>query len=344
MNYNDKIDLHIHTTFSNGKDDLLSVLKQAEANGVKLISITDYNTLISYFNIKNNLDITDYYTGEIMVGLEIRCRFFENNKLRCSDMLIYNIDLDKIEIFQHWLEENTDKDKTLRGQFMQLEHFKKCAKKLGIKYDEDLSLADKNSKAGMVMINNILKYYDENKLLFPNLERYQKTPSSAWIEVFTNPNSEFFFDISKFCPTLEEVIKLAHSCNALVFAAHPFAYITDAKDEKEATEGLLAYVRNCLSLGVDGVECFNQYNCELVPYALEATTELFKYCLNNNIKISGGTDYHSLNDIRQSGIGNLGSNRVRNAISYVPYNLVANWAKPIKEEFVKEKSTNALHK
>ena len=40
-----KINLHIHTTFSDGKADFEDVLNNAKANGYEMIAITDHNTV-----------------------------------------------------------------------------------------------------------------------------------------------------------------------------------------------------------------------------------------------------------------------------------------------------------
>ena len=327
MEKSDKVDLHIHTTFSNGKDSLIDVLKQAEENGVKVISITDYNTLKSYIELMHNIDVRKFYSGQIVVGLEVRCRFIgENGQEKCCDMLGYNISLDKIEQMQEWLLANTDKDKSISEQIKQLQHFKTVAKELGLKFDEDLALNPDNDKAGMAMIQNILKYYEENIGLWPELERYRKEPTSAWQEVFTNPNNRFYWNMSQYCPKIEDFIELVHNSGGLVFTAHPFAYVSDSKKtEEQATHDLIRYVEHCLTLGVDGVECFNQYNCSLIPHAIPATRYLKQYCLEKGIRISGGTDYHQ-REIRTTGVGVLGSDSVQNAEEYIPWENKKKWA------------------
>lgn len=42
---NKKADLHIHTTYSDGKADFKDIVKQAAENGYGIISITDHNTV-----------------------------------------------------------------------------------------------------------------------------------------------------------------------------------------------------------------------------------------------------------------------------------------------------------
>ena len=37
------IDLHIHTKYSDGTDEVLTILKKAEEKNLKYISITDHN-------------------------------------------------------------------------------------------------------------------------------------------------------------------------------------------------------------------------------------------------------------------------------------------------------------
>ena len=130
MEKNDKVDLHIHTTYSNGKDSLISVLEHAEKNGVKVISITDYNSLKSYIELKKNVDISKYFSGEIIVGLEVRCKFKgENGQERYCDMLAYNIDIDNIEDMQNWLDQNTDRDKSILEQVKQQQELAKERKR-----------------------------------------------------------------------------------------------------------------------------------------------------------------------------------------------------------------------
>jgi len=42
---NNKIDLHIHSTYSDGKAEFLEIVKQAKEKGIKHIAITDHNTI-----------------------------------------------------------------------------------------------------------------------------------------------------------------------------------------------------------------------------------------------------------------------------------------------------------
>ena len=51
------IDLHMHTTYSDGTDTVKELLEKAEFLGLEVISITDHNTCKPYFEILRKLYI-----------------------------------------------------------------------------------------------------------------------------------------------------------------------------------------------------------------------------------------------------------------------------------------------
>lgn len=70
------IDLHIHTTYSDGADSLIEVLKKAENNNLDYISITDHDNCNAYKELEF-LDVKKYYTGKIIPGIEIKVRIWK---------------------------------------------------------------------------------------------------------------------------------------------------------------------------------------------------------------------------------------------------------------------------
>lgn len=55
------IDLHMHTKYSDGTDDIIEFLQKAEDNNLELISITDHNTVKAYFELEK-ININDYFS------------------------------------------------------------------------------------------------------------------------------------------------------------------------------------------------------------------------------------------------------------------------------------------
>lgn len=55
------IDLHMHTKYSDGTDDIITFLKKAEENKLEIISITDHNTVKAYFEL-DKINIKNYFS------------------------------------------------------------------------------------------------------------------------------------------------------------------------------------------------------------------------------------------------------------------------------------------
>lgn len=298
-----KIDMHIHTKCSNGSEDLPYVLTDAQRNGVSTISIVDFNTLEPYFMMEH-MDVKQYYTGTIITGTEVNCNFDHF----CSDMLAYDIK-DKVKL-QNWLNQNTGRDNTKEAQMEQLEHYKQVAKELMLHFDETLEVNEKQPYAGKVFANDLAQY-PENRSKVEGIEK----PSNFWVEHCLNINSPFYFDMSRYRPSLQDFLKIVHECGGLVFAAHPFAYA-------HSKEALWEYLNLCKQEGVDGIECYQCYN-EDVAYATEMPIE---FCKKNGLYMSGGTDFHKRSgDPRYSGVGRLGSDTIKNYLDYIPEELVLPW-------------------
>lgn len=61
------IDLHMHTKYSDGTDDIIEFLQKAEDNNLELISITDHNTVKAYFELEK-ININDYFSRKYSYG------------------------------------------------------------------------------------------------------------------------------------------------------------------------------------------------------------------------------------------------------------------------------------
>ena len=64
--YPNKVNLHIHTSLSDGEGNAEQILTSAKAKGYKLISITDHNTVEAHKNLKD---------GILVTGVEFDCWF-----------------------------------------------------------------------------------------------------------------------------------------------------------------------------------------------------------------------------------------------------------------------------
>ena len=78
---NKKVDLHIHTTCSDGLGNYEQILNSAKEKGYKLIAITDHNTIEAHKNIKDSI---------LLTGVEFDCW----HGYVFLHLLAYGIDID----------------------------------------------------------------------------------------------------------------------------------------------------------------------------------------------------------------------------------------------------------
>ena len=100
------IDLHIHTTYSDGTKSVTEILKQAEDLKLDYISITDHDKCLAYEELKN-IDVSKYYSGKIIRGIEIKC-FYKGSTI---EVLGYNYNYEKMK---KWVDDfYEDKDRKI---------------------------------------------------------------------------------------------------------------------------------------------------------------------------------------------------------------------------------------
>ncbi len=70
---NKKVDLHIHTTCSDGEGDYNQILQSAKEKGYKLIAITDHNSIEAHKHIQDEILVTgvefDCWAGYVFIHL-----------------------------------------------------------------------------------------------------------------------------------------------------------------------------------------------------------------------------------------------------------------------------------
>ena len=67
------IDLHMHTTYSDGTESCETVLKKCQEKNLNYISITDHNTSLAYEELER-IDIPNLYKGKIIPGIELNTK------------------------------------------------------------------------------------------------------------------------------------------------------------------------------------------------------------------------------------------------------------------------------
>lgn len=260
------IDLHMHTTYSDGTDSVINVLKQAQRVGLEYISITDHNTIDGYKELENT-NIKDYYNGQIIVGCEITTSY----KSTAIEVIAYDFDYKKLEVWLNkWFSKEAIQNEKM-STFIKLKN--KCLD-VGLTLNKDLELPG-NAWPSIAIIDELKKYP-------PNFEYFDKdiweAPGFFYRKHLSNPNSPFFIDESETKPKLDEILENVHNAGGKVFFAHLYGYHMDNYED------FLDSIVNDYKL--DGIECY------YTTFGQARTKYLVDFCKQYNLLMSGGSDYH----------------------------------------------------
>ena len=264
------IDLHMHTTYSDGADSLIEVLKKAESLKLEYISITDHDTCEGYKELAK-LDVKKYFSGQIINGVEIKCAY----KKRLIEILGYKVDPKVINNFMEEFHKTKSKE-ILQQKYFDILHERCTDMGLVMSKKEDIEFNPKTDWASIKIYNDI-KAHEENKL---------KVPDDFWSEfnIFSKKycgdvNYPLYIDKSEDYLQLDEAIKLVKDAGGLVFLPHIFIYKW-AENKKKLLDDIVA------EYDVDGIECMHsEFSQDDIDY-------LLNYTQKNHFYRSGGSDYH----------------------------------------------------
>ena len=266
------IDLHIHTTNSDGELTPFEVIDEAKKNGVKTIAIADHDTTESYtdelFNYAKDNNIT------IIPAVEISTKTDKSG----IHVLGYNFDLDNQEL--------KDKLKKLRNaRHDYLFNVAEKLQELGYIIDtEELDKIDAVTKAHIA--SNIVDNKDNEELL---LKEFKHIPNRGeFIETIMNEGCPAY--VRKESITPQEASKLIKNANGLVVLAHPVAYsYEDNLTEKDIEELIL-------SMEADGIETNYIYidRNEVKHNDIDIWNNLAKKL---NLPTTIGSDFHKKDNI-----------------------------------------------
>lgn len=263
-----KIDLHQHTTLSDGTDSVEELIEKNKKNNIDIMAITDHDNIDSAYIAET---IAQKMHIKYITGVEFSTSY-------CGEsvhILCYGYDVNDPVIHQL-----IDESISLRHKRI---HFRlnKLKEEFGIELSTQMINQINNSpNPNKPMIANILKElgYGEDiggiikKYLYHKMPNY-KLDSVKLIE------------------------KLANSTGISVYA-HPLGGVGEKRVDKTIFEQRLA---TFYSAGLKGIECFySLYDKDEQDYLI---SEAKKF----NLLISGGSDYHGKNKTVQIGeLSNFG--------------------------------------
>jgi len=278
------IDLHTHTNYSDGTWNLTKLLEEAEKSKIEILSITDHDTIDSYIELEN-MNIKEKYSGKIMPGIEFST-VFDGVMFH---LLAYDFDYRKLKKF---ISDNYENKKpNLKKEF---DYMYNSCKKNNIKIDDIEYNEDKGWPIDIIFPE--IKKYEENK-------KYFKEEEWNDVDVFfnscvTNKNFPVFVDFSIHYPKANIVSDAVKCAGGKLFVAHVFKY------HLNDTIGFLNKLKE--NKIIDGVEVYHS------SFTEEQMKYLDKYCKENSLLISGGSDCHGEKKVDRkigTGYGHLNINK-----------------------------------
>lgn len=259
------IDLHIHTTYSDGVKTVTEILKMAENKNLSMISITDHDTCDAY-NELETIDVKKYFSKKIITGVELTTTY-NNNRI---ELLAYEFNNhNKITSYiKNYLD--IDYEQAVKNKRL---NFINKIKLLGYRCDEEY-------------INSIIndnyfeqKFYDNIVSNNPGFsEKFNINKKDFFRTEVCNPNSIFFIDYSNLRPKIHELVDLIHENGGLVFLAHPYLYKLNNLDQ------VIIDLKN--NYNIDGIEVMHS------SFNMDEVNHLINLAKEHNLCTSGGSDYH----------------------------------------------------
>lgn len=256
------IDLHIHTLFSDGTDDIDSILEKCEKAKLQKVSITDHDCVEAYFHIQKPHSIT------LIPGVEVKT-VFEGVAI---EILGYGIDYHKFA-----KSPCVNKQRSVEIQNRYLQNYIKVGKKLGIVCSDELKITDSRQYAAVIYYDEIIKYKDNFKLLPQLYERRE----NFYRTTMGNKESPFYINELADSLPIDFVISEIHRCGGLAFLAHLYQYTVSDH---------ISFLKKILdSTEIDGCEAY------YTTFTQQQTNTIIDICRAYQKLISGGTDYHGQN-------------------------------------------------
>jgi len=262
------IDLHVHTTASDGIYTPAEVIRKAKEVGLAAIGVTDHDTING---VREAVRVGKKLGLEVVPGVEISSYWTEQER-REFHILGYYVDLDSKLL-----------NSTLNHyQQVRIERAKKIVKKLrnlgfSITYERVRKLA-RGAIGRPHLTRAVLENKENEKTL---IEIFGKTPDfSEFIQTYIISGKPAYVEKAGMEPN--ETIKLIHECGGMAVLAHP-GWNLEIGEERA--------IKQFIDWSIDGLEAIHGRGTE------EESLKYIKYfsglAEKHNLLITGGSDFHA---------------------------------------------------
>ena len=247
------IDMHTHTNYSDGDYSPTELIKLAKKQNIKILGITDHDTLEGIKNVPKNIKGI-----KVIHGIELTAKVSKGR----MHILGYNIDINNEELNDKmsWL-----KDKSTNSVISLIEQLKKDYK-IYFTHEEIKELINANHNLGRPDLARLLIKKGYVKTVQEAFDKYLIAAYDKTRKVNKNLKPE-------------ECIKLILNSGGIPVLAHPHSLELDNKQ-------LEILLRKMIKQGLKGIEVYHSNNTK-------EEEKYYLYLSNKyKLLISGGSDYH----------------------------------------------------
>ena len=254
-----KLDLHLHTTASDGSDTPSELLALAKKAGLTVISITDHDTLagcIEAIQIPQN-DV------KVITGIEFSCHHYGECDFDCH-ILGYGFDIDSPELLSTITH---GREMRLFKLEARLKYLEEC---IGIKFDEE-------EIAWLHSLNSVAKPHLAELIVKRDMADGIADAIHKYLKGDAFPDDRI---------DATEAIKAILAAGGIPVYAHPLGGEVEKRITREELEPRIDAL---VSDGLIGLECYYS------RYSSDDEALLISLADKRGLLISAGSDYHGKN-------------------------------------------------
>ncbi len=264
------VDLHTHSTFSDGTLTPSRLISYAKHKGLRALSLTDHDTIDG---------LAEAYVAAKEKGIE----FINGIELAAAPKEIKDIEIHIVGLF-------IDKDcPKLKNSLLKITKERENRNANMLKRFKDIGITLHMPEK----LNVVTRAHFARALV---AQKHCKTVSEAFEKYLTKQCYPY---IRREHISSKESISIIKEAKGIAILAHPLLY----KLDNEQLESLIVKL---IEYGLDGIECI------YTTHSKSDELMLKKMALKYNLKVSGGSDFHSLESNPLVDLAN----------KYIPYEIV----------------------
>ncbi len=256
------IDLHVHTTCSDGTDSPLALVKKAASSGITILGLTDHDSSAGWAEAVASL----HGNMQLVLGAEVSCLTEDGVSVHMLGLLFDG----ENQPLQQLLADS--RDTRIPRMKKMIENLQGAG--IDITLDDVAAATPPGATLGRPHLADALV-----------AKKIIKSRDEAFAGLINNESPHY---VSHFAPTPEDSIKAIRAAGGVAVIAHPFASRRGQTLTPESFNSLVA-------AGLNGIEVFHRDQSE------EERAQLISIARDLDLAITGSSDYHGTGKLNQLG-------------------------------------------